>query len=155
MEENEIDSAFCEFIKTFGRFVSKPIQDKTIGIGQGQNRILAYLNENREGANPGILCDVLKVGSGRIGNALKELERKKMVQRKKDPHDKRKTIVLITKKGSEYACKQKEEFISRVKRVIKEVGVEKFKDFIKTMNHMLDINDEIDREEKKDNVQAL
>ena len=58
-------------------------------FGRGEPKIILYLNNHPEGANPGALSEYLNVGTGRIGNALKDLEEKGLIERSKESKDKR------------------------------------------------------------------
>lgn len=80
---------------------NKPKPPENMEFGRGESKILMFLYSRPEGSNPGELVNHLKVGSGRVGNALKDLEEKGLVIRYIDPKDKRRTIVMITERGRE------------------------------------------------------
>lgn len=131
------------------RFISCPAPKDAIGYGQGQKRIIRYLQEHPEGAYPSDLAANCSVGSGRIGNVLKELERKGILKRDKDPHDKRKTITKLTKKGIAYSNMMRNLFINRFERLFDLYGEEKFDEYLSLSEKLIDNLERIKMEEEK------
>lgn len=69
-----------------------------------------------KGANPGTLSEYLNVGTGRIGNALKDLEEKGLIERSKESKDKRKTVVVLTEEGKKKAAGFKAFFTLKIRQ---------------------------------------
>ena len=69
---------------------------------RGENAVLTYLVNHREEIHPGTLAEHLSLVPGRTADILKSLEKKGLIIRRKDPEDRRKTIVSITEDGVLY-----------------------------------------------------
>lgn len=95
-------------------------------FGRGKPKIILYLNNHPEGANPGALSEYLNVGTGRIGNALKDLEEKGLIERSKESKDKRKTVVVLTEKGKEKAAGFKAFFTLKIRQMVDALGGDDF-----------------------------
>lgn len=104
---------------------------------KGEVALMIYIYSN-ENVTPGELINVLNVGSGRIANALKNLEKKGNIIRVKDKFDKRKTFIYLTNKGKEIVSinlkKSKENIIS----IYKLLGDEDALNLIRIMRKLVD-----------------
>lgn len=127
------------YLKIIKVLCRKPIKEDMIGYGQGQVRIITYLADHPEGVLSGELSSEISVGTGRIGNVLKELEKKGLVTREDDSSDRRKTIVKITPLGVKIAEEKKNEFISFNEKVINAIGYDEFYHFLQTLQKIITI----------------
>lgn len=143
MEQDELKKITDLYASILKVFCHKPIKDDTLGYGQGQNRILIYLSDHPDGVLSGDLSSEVHVGTGRIGNALKEMERKGLVKRFDDTNDRRKTIVKITEQGLQLAEKRRNEFISLNKMIIEKIGYDEFYHFLLTFKKIAEIGNEL------------
>jgi len=111
---------------------------KTGDMTEGEKSLLAELHQAfPKPMTPGDLSLKLRVGSGRIANALKTLERKGYVIRRSDKEDRRRTLVSLTDAGyafiedhirkmkaffsgliAEYGARNYEEFLTRFEALI-------------------------------------
>ncbi len=147
---HKIAKLYASILKVFCHM---PIKDDTLGYGQGQIRILIYLAEHPDGVLSGNLSSEIHVGTGRIGNALKEMEKKGLIKRYDDIHDKRKTIVKITNTGQKLADQRRNKFINLNKRIIEKIGYDEFYHFLQTFKKIVEIENELDiNEEVKKHV---
>lgn len=138
MANNELRKNELErLVKIMDFFVSAPMPKDAIGYGQGQKRIIRYLVDKPKGVSPSDLALHCLVGSGRIGNALKELESKGIIKRENDPKDKRKTIVKLTKKGNEYHKAMESHFIKRFNKLLDVYGEERFASYLALSEEMI------------------
>ena len=87
----------------------------------------------------GDIADIMKVGTGRVGNALKSLERKGLICRIPDREDKRKVLVSLSKEGYEIARKSHERSLLFVDHVIEEFGVERFSSLLQEIDALTDV----------------
>ena len=69
----------------------------------GEERVLLYLFQVKDGILVGELTEALKLSTGRIANVLKQLEKKGLLQRVQQTDDKRRYEVRLTKKGKAHA----------------------------------------------------
>lgn len=125
-----------EFLKSFvallGGFMKSSIYEKLKISSKGELALLSYLSKYHS-VTPGELIDILHVGSGRVANALSNLERKQYIERKKDENDKRKTIVTITEKGSSIIKEKKREFRERAYIIYDILGSEDVESLLRIM----------------------
>lgn len=92
------------------------------------------MDSDNQGVSPGYLAEKLQVGSGRIGNALKKMEAKGIIERKPDPKDKRKTIVKLSKKGYGEALAHQQKHLEDFKEMADKVGVAKIETLISILD---------------------
>ncbi len=144
-QKKEVATLYEEIIQEFCR---TPIKDQTITFGQGQVRILAYLCEHEDGVYSGDLSEAVQVGTGRIGNALKEMEKKGMITRVRDRKDHRKTIVRPTEKGIELAKAEKAKLTKLNDVIFDKLGYENFCSFLKTLKEIITISKELAYQEE-------
>ena len=71
---------------------------ETVGVFQGQHRILMELSENKYHSQKEIAA-AMKVSTATIAIALKKLEKNGYINKKMDEEDNRLNIIVITEKG--------------------------------------------------------
>ncbi|MCI2111751.1 MAG: MarR family winged helix-turn-helix transcriptional regulator [Bacilli bacterium] len=126
-----------EAMALVGRCFGGPAPRDLIGYGQGQMRIIYYLMGHGK-ASPKDLSYFIHSGSGRIGNVLKDMEKRGLIYRKSNPVDKRKTIVGLTALGKKLARDKETRFRERIEFVIASVGEDRFTEYMKEINGFLD-----------------
>lgn len=102
------ENFFETFIGLLQRIMNNPTHDQLSNSSKGEIALMIYISDH-ENVSPGQLIEVLKVGSGRVANALKNLEKKDYIIRKNANDDHRKTIIFLTEKGKNFVTKSKEE----------------------------------------------
>lgn len=100
-------------------------------FNRGEIGVLGYLAFEKDEATAGELSGKLNVTTARIARILNSLEVKGYIKRTEDNTDKRKTLVVITQNGKTLAQKSKKEVISKITKVIDEIGKEKTTEYIK------------------------
>ncbi len=129
MEKERLEMYARRLLDLAKKITHAPDDGSSIGYGKGQRMILFYLSKAGE-APSGELSKALHVGTGRIGNALKELETKGYVLRRKDERDGRRVLVSLTEKGKEFTLERKKEFLRITKVALAAVGEEEFVHFL-------------------------
>lgn len=129
IEEEEYRECADLLVETIASFHKrkKPKEYRQLAFGKGEIRLLCFLLDQGGKVTPGDLAEVLSVGSGRIANALKDLEKKGFVRRRRDEEDKRHFFIELTPKGEKKASAIKAYFESRVKVAVDAIGVDRFK----------------------------
>ncbi len=89
-----------EFANLIKRSLNSTPHEFLNASNKGEIALMIYINQH-DNVTPGELMSALNVGSGRIANALKNLEKKENIIRLKDENDKRKTYIYLTDKGKE------------------------------------------------------
>lgn len=97
----------------------------------GEIGVLGYLVFEKDKVTSGELSEKLNVSTARVASILNSLENKGYIKRTNDNLDKRKTLVTITDKGEKLAYSVKRELTSKIINVIKEVGEEDIKEYIR------------------------
>lgn len=105
-------------------------RDAHFALSRGEGGILCALKQHPEGLTPGELSKIMDVGTGRIGNALKNMENKGIILRKDDDTDRRKTVVTLTEKGYILVSDLQFNFENRIGYVIDTMGEEKFEEYL-------------------------
>lgn len=100
-------------------------------FNRGEIGVLGYLAFEKDEATAGELSEKLNVTTARIASILNSLEAKDHIKRTEDNKDKRKTLVVVTKKGKALAKKAKKEVIDKITKVINEIGEEETKEYIR------------------------
>jgi DNA-binding MarR family transcriptional regulator len=149
MTENEIKEQTIKNAFDFmGKFLTGPQPRKSIGYGQGQMRIIYFLSIH-ESSHPNELADFLQVGTGRIGNVLKDLEKRKIIKRTSDPNDKRKTTVRLTDSGKKFASDRFNDFRSHMERLIDKMGIDQFNHYLDEFTAFFNVARSIKEEQDK------
>lgn len=99
------------------------------GFNKGELGALGFLSKNKE-VNSKDLSEFLEVSTARVASILNSLENKKLIVRENDVDDKRKTLVNITDDGEKLTHEMKDEISKRIKYVVKEIGTEKFEEYL-------------------------
>lgn len=131
------DEFFNTFHQTLHKMMDVGDHDRVSKLNKGEYGLLIYIYNHKD-ATPSDLSVDLKVGSGRIANALKNLEKKGLVIRMQDKIDKRKTIVHLTKDGEELTRAHCKEFQDRVKGIYHILGEEDSINFIRILNKLIE-----------------
>lgn len=100
-------------------------------FNRGEVGVLSYLAFDKDEVSSGELSEKLNVTTARIASILNSLENKGFIKRKTDKLDKRKTLVTITNKGKTLAQDTKQEIINKIIKVIKEIGLEEIKEYMR------------------------
>ena len=100
-------------------------------FNRGEIGVLGYLAFEKDEATAGELSENLNVTTARIASILNSLEAKDYIKRTEDNKDKRKTLVVVTKKGKALAKKAKKEVIDKITKVIEEIGEKEAKEYIR------------------------
>lgn len=116
--------------KTYQLFHSLQHEEVPSQFGEttaGEKGILHLLHKSYPAAiSSGDLSSMLHVCTGRIGNALKSLEKKNLIRRDKDKKDKRKVLVSLTDYGYQKIDTQLKQVNDFFDELIKRYGEERF-----------------------------
>lgn len=113
-----------ELMDSFAAVGPRPLGRANDKYAKGEKAILFALEKSGGTSTPGDLAEILQVGSGRIGNALKSLEAKGYITRKQSPLDRRVTLVSLTEKGREFGREKHRQFRAFVEEIANSIGEE-------------------------------
>lgn len=101
--------------------------------GHGESGVLQILLENEKNKKPlssGDICAKMQLSSGRTALTLKSLELKRLVVRRADEKDKRRTLVKLTEKGKALAESTAKEVSAAVNKIVEKLGEKQAAEFI-------------------------
>ena len=116
----------------------------------GEYSILYALYREQRGLTPGDLAETTGLTPGRIANVLKALEKKSRIVRRRDAHDKRRTIVSLTEEGTLYVCQIYHQAEMIHQQLVSRIGEEDAKNFIRITRRLFEISKEMSEEMSED-----
>ncbi|MCH4210371.1 MAG: MarR family winged helix-turn-helix transcriptional regulator [Bacilli bacterium] len=153
MDEKEL--SIDEFKKMWGKLFLMPLPKKAMVVGRGEGKIIMHLYKNRKReVSCGELSAFLQVRTGRTANALKNLERKGLIQRSVSSEDRRKTAVSLTPSGVKKAKAMDLGFKNDIDSLYAYLGEEDFRKLTDSVSKAIDWMIEIKKGDKC-NVQTL
>ena len=135
------ENFFETFIGLLQRIMNNPTHDQLSNSSKGEIALMIYIS-NHDNVSPGQLSEVLKVGSGRVANALKNLEKKVYIIRKNDNEDHRKTIIFLTEKGKEFVTKSKEEGRKNIFSIYDALGEEDSEHLLRIIEKLINAKED-------------
>ena len=126
--QEEIIQNFIQFFQCMNKI---PMHKQNSDITGGEKALMGYLFHAKEKVTSGSLAQMMQVGTGRVANALKNLEKKGLVIRERDDKDSRKVFVSLTEKGKEEVIKGFKVFKSNVLSLADRIGYEEMLRFSK------------------------
>lgn len=123
-----------------------PVRE-TDRFSEGERAILYNLYHSPGGLYSGTLAERLHVGTGRIGNALKTLEKKKFITRQTDKKDKRRVLVKLTEAGKEHMADIESHVLANQKNILAVYGEERMEHFLVELEALLDAIETVDKKE--------
>ena len=104
----------------------------------GEYSILYLMYHEPDPHSAGEFAERLDLSPGRVANVLKALEKKDLIERKKDPSDGRRTMVILTQKGKEYICQTYTQAIDVYHSLIEEIGEHDTREFLRITKKLLE-----------------
>ena len=111
-------------------------------ISQGESGVLLYLSNNNN-VSQSELSEKLNVTMPRILAIINTLRAKKLIIKRIDSNDKRRTIISITEKGKKDIIQKKKNAISFIEKIIKELSDEEIEQYISINRKIEEISNTI------------
>lgn len=126
---------FKEIAGSLAFFLKKSSKElfNIVKSGHGESGVLQILLENERNKKPlssGDICAKMQLSSGRTALTLKSLELKRLVVRRADEKDKRRTLVKLTEKGKALAESTAKEVSAAVNKIVEKLGEKQAAEFI-------------------------
>lgn len=126
---------FKEIAGSLAFFLKKSSKElfNIVKSGHGESGVLQILLENEKNKKPlssGDICAKMQLSSGRTALTLKSLELKRMIVRRADEKDKRRTLVKLTEKGKALAESTAKEVSAAVNKIVEKLGEKQASEFI-------------------------
>jgi len=97
----------------------------------GEAFVLDYIANHNGDVLPGEIGHEMHVSTARIAVALNGLEKKELITRRIDKHDRRKILVGITIAGKELANKNRQSCLSAVIKTLELLGEDDAKEYVR------------------------
>lgn len=110
---------------------------KITDTNRGEGVLLGYLVRHDQEATPAELSGALGVSTARIAALLNKMERKRLVERQRNP-DHRTTTVRLLSAGKQLNREQEESFCQGVVEFFETLGEEKAALFVELQREMVD-----------------
>lgn len=108
----------------------------------GMSFVLIYLNEHEGDVYASTIAEEMKISRARVAVLIQKLINKQMIEKLPSNCDARIEVLKLTAIGKEKIEFFKEQMISRVIKIIEEVGLEEVYKFIETSAKIRNILDE-------------
>ncbi len=122
----------------------KTLVEIPLNCSQGETGTLLYLTFMKNLISSSELAENLNVSLPRITSVLNSLETKKLVKKRIDSEDKRKTIVEITPVGKELVLSKKQEAVEKIEKIIEKLTEEEINQYIRISQKIGNIMDEME-----------
>lgn len=121
----------------------KTLIEIPLNYSQGETGALLYLTFVKDGISASELAENLDVSLPRITSVLNSLETKKMIEKRIDGKDKRKTIIYITNKGKKIVLSKKQEAIEKIMKVVEKLDEEDINEYIRLVKKIGEVSENI------------
>ncbi len=122
-----------ELIESMLRFSNSSYASVFFKNIEGKNAVLQLLSSTNEMMTPTVLSQKLNVSKARVTAILNVLSKDEYVCLEKEPNDKRKLYVSITKKGIEYLNNQLDLLEKEISLLINNLGIENTVELVKML----------------------
>lgn len=106
---------------------------------QGEIFTLFYLNSRGDSVIPSEISREMSISSARVASILNNLEKKSFIERQIDKSDRRRILVNLTEEGREQAADHYKEIIDMISRMLKLLGEEDARDFVRITERILEL----------------
>ncbi len=126
-----------EFLEGMERRKLLPPHPDDIGASmRGEMAVLRLLDHQKRRLTAGEISKRLDMTTPRIAAVLNSLEKKGMIERGSDEHDRRRVLVTLTEKGNACCQAKKEAVQRRLAMVFEAIGPEDTEAFIRVMRRV-------------------
>jgi len=99
-------------------------------LSGGEYFALGILSDATEALCPSGLSRAMGVSHARVSALLGSMEKKALIERRSDPGDERRVIVVLTEKGIERIRKKREETAARIAHILERIGSEGAEEYV-------------------------
>lgn len=138
-----------ELLQVLTKLTHHPELESQEQLARGEGALLRYLALRHDGATAGELRDVLSVGSGRVANALKNLESKGFITRSPSAADGRVVLVYLTQQGREFIMERYQRLLRWTTLLMEELGQEDSKEVLRLARRLLEATDQLRQKSKQ------
>lgn len=143
-QQNETKELAKYFLDTMSQLSNTCVTKNIRGFARGRFFILHILKMYQDGfISPHQLAATSEVSSARIATVLNDLEKSGFINRKIDPNDRRKILVILTKKGKKELLSAQKKIYSQIETLIKHMDFNDIKKYLEITQKMNKVIKEI------------
>ena len=106
---------------------------------QGEAFVIDYIARHGGNVLPGEIGQEMDVSTARIATALNSLEKKGLITRQIDRHDRRKILVGITQEGKDLAKKHRQAVMGVVTKMLELLGEHDAKEYVRITGRLAEM----------------
>lgn len=133
-----------ELLRKLREFKPARLFNKVDESTAGMRFVLVYLREHNDDVYASTIAKELGISRARMGVLLQKLVGKGLVEKVVSSTDARIEVVRLTPLGKQEIHDVREKMIDNVRRVVEEIGLEEFNQFIETSERIKNILDDMD-----------
>lgn len=145
--ERHGDLTNVEFFMLLG--ISNMLERKNKQQSDNRN---AEQTVRQEGITLGEIIKPIGMSMSAASKKISILEKKGLIERKNSIEDRRNVYITLTRKGKEICVRDKKQKQEWMMEIIRRMGTEDSKKLIELLNTLLDIMEELEKEEMKQSV---
>lgn len=127
-----------ELMETMHKIRKRKAQKQLNDSMQGENFVLFYISQHEGNVVPSDISNEMGISSARIAATLNSLEKKGQIVRRIDTQDRRRILIDLTPAGREQGQKQLQMVMTTTTNMLRYLGEEDAKDFIRIMQRLAD-----------------
>jgi len=137
-DEMDYDRLAQEFMETMHHMHKRKAQKQLNDSMQGESFVLFFVSQHKENVTPSDISNAMGITSARIAATLNGLENKGFIERRIDVEDRRRILINLTDAGKEQVKQHYETVMKTTKNMLKYLGEEDSKNFIRIMKLLAD-----------------
>jgi len=110
---------------------------------RGEAFMLQYLFFKGESVPPGEISKSMRISSARMAAALKSLEKKGLICRRIDEHDRRRILVDLTQEGHAYAKRESQFLVETTMRLLSLLGDEDAREYVRLTKKLAELSQDL------------
>ncbi|MBV7275839.1 transcriptional regulator [Clostridium sp. PL3] len=134
----DYESLASEYMEVMYRMRGRNAQKHVSDSVNGENFVLSYISEHEGNVIPSDISNAMGTTSARIAAALNSLEGKGLILRRIDLEDRRRILIDLTDAGREQVHKQNQMRMSFITNMLKYLGEDDAKEYIRIMKKLAD-----------------
>ena len=111
-------------------------------VSAGEMGVLGYIHYTGGGVTPTDISRQFRISTARVANVLKALERKRYIERRNDPADRRKSRVFVTAEGRAITEKCIDDAVSHTQTVLELLGEKDAEETVRLLRRIRTVHDE-------------
>lgn len=140
MDYTKLAEEFLEVTFELNKKSQQKIMDE---FTKGEGFVLYFLHKSKQNAIPSDISNMMNISSAKVAALLNKLEVKKLIVRKVDASNRRLILVDLTAEGEVAAEAQYHMVIDKTVEVLKKLGVEDAKEFVRITKNLASIYEDL------------